>query len=120
MDGSSNGGVDGGNKRIGGGIASGRDRRGRSISGGSRAEYGSIDGLRNLLKLSLELVANGEKHASSNTAAMTEMSEWLSTLEQKQLVRLGFFVDFLARVIPVGSWRLQYRSEIAKCLVQYL
>lgn len=48
---------------------------------------GSIEGLRGSLKLSLELVTTGEKHASANTTVMADMSEWLLNLEQKQLVR---------------------------------
>lgn len=71
-------------------MGSARERRGGSISGGSRADDGSLEGLQKLLNLSLELVANGEKRATSNTAAILEMSEWIVTLEQKQLVRGRF------------------------------
>lgn len=98
---SSVGGGDGssGGRRVGGGggggdaaaiaTSSGRDRRGgRNRSAATREDDGSIEGLHGSLKLSLELVTSGEKHASANTTAMADMSEWLSNLEQKQLVRI--------------------------------
>lgn len=47
---------------------------------------GSIKNLHDSLQISLELVATGEKHASTSTAAIADMSEWLSNLEQRQLV----------------------------------
>lgn len=47
---------------------------------------GSIKHLHESLQISLELVATGEKHASANTTTIADMSEWLSNLEQKQLV----------------------------------
>lgn len=47
---------------------------------------GSIQNLHESLQISMELVATGEKHASANTTTIADMSEWLSNLEQKQLV----------------------------------
>lgn len=46
----------------------------------------SIKSLHESLKISLELAATGEKHASANTTAIADMSDWLTNLERKQLV----------------------------------
>ncbi|CAM9851089.1 unnamed protein product [Scytosiphon promiscuus] len=49
---------------------------------------GSIKDLYDSLQISMELVATGEKHASANATAIEDMSEWLSGLEQKQLINI--------------------------------
>lgn len=66
-----------------------RNRRGGGVARASPEDESSIDGLHGALKLSLELVTTGERHASANTTAIADMSEWLLNLEQKQLVRSG-------------------------------
>lgn len=50
------------------------------------AGEGSIKSLHESLQISLELIATGEKHALANTSTIADMSEWLSNLEQKQVV----------------------------------
>lgn len=65
-------------------------RRTKSSQAGTAATQaegeGSIKNLHESLRISLELAATGERHASANTTAMADMSEWLSNLERKQLV----------------------------------
>lgn len=86
---------DGGNGGRGGGTGAGScpasgGRRRKPNQAGAAANQagseGSIKSLHESLKISLELVATGEKHASANTTTIADMSEWLSNLEQKQLV----------------------------------
>lgn len=85
----------GGNGGRGGGTgggpfpASGGRRRKANQAGAATNQVGSEGSIKSLhesLKISLELVATGEKHASANTTTIADMSEWLSNLEQKQLV----------------------------------
>lgn len=88
--------VDGGNggRRQGAAAGSGpppigRGRRKNNQAGATVCQTngdGSIQGLHDSLKISMELVATGEKHATANATAIEDMSEWLSGLEQKQLV----------------------------------
>lgn len=62
------------------------DRRRKTLQ--SKAlEESSIAGLHGSLKMSLELATAGERHASASTEAMADMSEWLLSLERKQMVR---------------------------------
>lgn len=65
-------------------------KRGKGNLAGTTAcqaeDDGSIKNLHESLQVSMELAATGEKHASANTTAIEGMSEWLSGLEQKQLV----------------------------------
>lgn len=83
---------DGASGRRGGGNGSGscsssESRRRKANQAGAASQAGSsIQSLHESLQISLELVATGEKHASANTTAIADMSEWLSNLEQKQLV----------------------------------
>lgn len=62
-----------------------KNHRGGAVNQAGGGE-GSIKNLHESLHLSMELVATGEKHASANTTTIADMSEWLSHLEQKQLV----------------------------------
>lgn len=84
---------DGGNGGRGGANGAGscptsQGRRKKANQAGAAASQAgsSIKSLHESLKISLELVATGEKHASANTTTIADMSEWLSNLEQKQLV----------------------------------
>lgn len=93
----------GGLRRGGGGdggvrvaTAARRDRKGRKSAGAAHEDDGSIEGLHGALKLSLELVTTGEKHASANTTTMTDLSEWLLNLEQKQLVSSECFAYLIS------------------------
>ena len=70
-----------------GSCSSSESRRRKANQAGAASQAGSsIQSLHESLQISLELVATGEKHASANTTAIADMSEWLSNLEQKQLV----------------------------------
>lgn len=95
--------VDGGDGRRGGGDGAGslpagggrRRKANQAVAAANQAGgEGSIKSLHESLQLSLELVATGEKHASANTTTIADMSEWLSNLEQKQLVGSQTRVQF--------------------------
>ncbi|CAM9497537.1 unnamed protein product [Ectocarpus fasciculatus] len=72
----------------GGGRKRRNNHRGGAVNQAGGGE-GSIKHLHESLHLSMELVATGEKHASANTTTIADMSEWLSHLEQKQLINIS-------------------------------
>jgi len=86
------GGIDGERGRGGGaGLfpATGSKRPKSGLAGveaNQAGEEANIKSLHESLKVSLELAATGEKHASANTTAIADMSDWLTNLERKQLV----------------------------------
>lgn len=88
------GGGDGERGRGGGAgpVAATGGRRTKSSQAGVAANQAegeaSIKSLHESLKISMELAATGEKHASANTTAIADMSDWLTNLERKQLVGL--------------------------------
>lgn len=68
------------------GVSRSRKNNQMRVASNQLESDGSIKNLHESLQISLELVATGEKHASANTTTIADMSEWLSNLEQKQLV----------------------------------
>lgn len=114
-DGGGGGGAEGQGRGSGPGpISAGGGRKRRNNHRGGAVDQagggeGSIKNLHESLHLSMELVATGEKHASANTTTIADMSEWLSHLEQKQLVSsLGSTTLKASRVlIGVFSYNVQ-------------
>ncbi|CAM9477034.1 unnamed protein product, partial [Ectocarpus sp. 12 AP-2014] len=72
----------------GGGRKKRNNHRGGAVNQAGGGE-GSIKNLHESLHLSMELVVTGEKHATANTTTIADMSEWLSHLEQKQLINIS-------------------------------
>ncbi|CAN0027481.1 unnamed protein product, partial [Choristocarpus tenellus] len=80
---------------------------------------GSIKGLHGALKLSMELVSAGEKHASDNSVAMAEMSTWLTDLQRKQIASFVYEGDSINKVTMtdtilsegcnIGEWVREFR-----------